>query len=135
MILFVDDEHKQLDPWVAALVNAGYRCYPVDNPDEAMEALRAHRSICGAVVDIMLPVGTMDFDLTDAGLRTGLALIEELQRIRPGLPVVVLSLRRDCMERIQALKAEFVSKTLDEPGDLLAAVQRLGMVPDGGAVQ
>lgn len=127
MILFVDDEHSGLgaDVWLQALTDAGYRCLPTGNPDDALDLLRSRPEIAGAIIDIMLPVGSLNFEKAEGGLEAGLVLIEEFHKIRPELPIVILSLRRDLSKKVAKLGAEFVSKTLDDPEDLVEIISRL----------
>ena len=109
MILFIDDDDRRLGPWTGALADTGYSVLIQTHPDNALDALRVGRKFTGAVVDIMLPAGSLGFDRTDTGLRAGLVLIEEMKKLDSDLPVVVLSIRNDMREEVTALGIPFVS--------------------------
>ena len=135
MILFIDDDDTRLGPWTSALTDSGYRVHIETHPDNALEVLRSGRKFTGAVLDIMLPAGSLGADRTDYGLRAGLVLIEEIRKLmrerNTELPAVVLSIRNDLREEVtNKMGIPFVSKSLDLPSDLVAALRDLGISPD-----
>jgi two-component system response regulator HydG len=80
-ILVVDDEQHQLDTVCRGLFLYGYRCKGVLSVDAALEALVGED---GDAFDLVLT------DLTMPG-SSGVDLIEQILRERPGLPIVVIT--------------------------------------------
>jgi signal transduction histidine kinase len=78
-ILLVDDEAMVRDTLAAALEDAGYAVAVAGSGTEALALLRA-----GEPVDVLVS------DLSMAGI-DGLAVIQEAQRSRPGLPAILLT--------------------------------------------
>ncbi|HQW67989.1 MAG TPA: response regulator, partial [Gemmatimonadales bacterium] len=79
-VLFVDDEEAIVDVMVKMLRGIGFACEGFTSPLEALQAFRTTPHAFDAVVT--------DFSMP---MMTGTLLARELQRIRPGIPVVVLS--------------------------------------------
>jgi len=113
-ILVVED-----DPAIASLVAKGLReaGYAVDEAASGGAALEmaSRETYDLAVVDVMLP-----------GL-DGLALIEELRRLRITVPVIILSARRSVDDRVRGLRAggdDYLTKPFAFE-ELLARVEAL----------
>ncbi|MDX2261353.1 MAG: ATP-binding protein [Gemmatimonadales bacterium] len=79
-VLFVDDEEAIVYVMVKMLRGIGFACEGFTSPLEALQAFRTTPHAFDAVVT--------DFSMP---MMTGTLLARELQRIRPGIPVVVLS--------------------------------------------
>ena len=113
-LLFVEDDSRMVSFVGKGLKEAGY---VVEHAGDGASGLRLalHESFDAAIVDIMLP--GMD----------GLALIEEMRRLRVRLPVIILSARRSVDERVQGLQAggdDYLTKPFSF-SELLARVQAL----------
>jgi signal transduction histidine kinase len=78
-VVLVDDEAMVRDTLSAALTDAGYAILALESGSEALVLLRSAESVDVLVSDLSMP--GMD----------GLTVIREAQRIRPGLPAVLLT--------------------------------------------
>jgi DNA-binding NtrC family response regulator len=110
-VLIIDDFHSQL--MRHALTRRGFAVFHATSPAEAFGLFQAHRAqIALVVIDLMKPAaGNLD-------------LASELERLRPGLPVLYLAGARKTIARC--------SIELQSPGSVLAvpftAEQFLGRV-------
>ena len=115
-ILLVDDEQMVADVLSRGLEQAGFRVTVATDPQQALEAfLRAPRSF-----DVMVT------DQTMSGL-TGLDLAEEVHRVRPGLPVLLLTGFSGSLTP-ERLAESGVDEVLHKPvgrADLVEAIQAL----------
>lgn len=78
VVLSVDDDHRLLFLYWQSFGRQGFRCIPCATGEAAMEALR------------MLPVSlvTLDFDMPG---RNGAELAREIRKVRPELPILLVS--------------------------------------------
>lgn len=78
VVLSVDDDHRLLFLYWQSFAQQGFRCVPCATGEAAMDALR------------MLPVSlvTMDFDMPG---RNGAEWAHEMRRLRPEVPIVLVS--------------------------------------------
>jgi len=77
-LLCVEDEDLQLKLRTLLFESAGFNVLAAQSAAEGIDAVRNHQ------VDLVL----MDYSLSD---KNGAAVAEEMNKIRPGLPVVILS--------------------------------------------
>jgi PAS domain S-box-containing protein len=115
-ILFVDDEKSLAELGRAMLVRLGYRVKAMTSPLEALEAFRDEPDGYDLLVtDITMPQMTGD------------VLAKQVRKIRPGLPVIVMS---GFSERMNQEKAKdsgidgFISKPM-LLGDLASSIRRV----------
>lgn len=110
-ILLVEDEAELRGPLVRMLEGAGYRVLAAGTVDEAL-------ALAGRP-------GPLDLLLTDVVLQegTGVALAEELERIRPRLPVIFTSGHADeVLAGFGLASADLLRKPFSE-GELLGRIQ------------
>lgn len=85
-VLIVDNRHSQL--MRHALTRHGFRVFHATFPDEALALFQAHRAqVALVVIDLMKPAGGY------------LDLASELERLRPGLPVLYIAGARKTIAR------------------------------------
>lgn len=110
-ILCVDDNEQALSIRKVMLETRGYRVLALNNGDEALEAFRR---------------GGIDLVLTDLSMPgvDGPRLIEDMKRISPQTPVVLISGRTKIYER-ETMADVFLSKGMYEPADLLERIRLL----------
>jgi two-component system, NtrC family, response regulator AtoC len=123
VILIVDDERTIREALTMALEEAGFRATPVDG----VRAARAR-----------LEEGSVDAVLLDIRLRDGdgIALLEELRREMPHLPVIMATAYGDSDRTIAAMKLgafEYVTKPFDLDA-LIATVRRAVKAPPAARV-
>jgi CheY-like chemotaxis protein len=116
-VLVVDDS-KLARMAVAKLLGGlrpGWTRVEAANADEALAALEEHKP------DLVV----LDFNMPG---RDGLDVAAELRRIRPAMPVAVISAnhQQEIVDRVHALGATFLSKPLTDQalGDFLAGAVR-----------
>jgi CheY-like chemotaxis protein len=116
-ILVVDD--SKLARMAVAKVLVGL--YPDWTRVEAANADEAHAALEEKKPDLVL----VDFNMPG---RDGLEIAAELRRIRPNMPVAVISAnhQQEIIDRANAVGAAFLSKPLTEPAlrDFLAGAVR-----------
>ncbi len=112
-ILCVEDEELQLKMRRALFESAGYHVLEARSPKIAMQAFS------GAHVDAVV----MDYWLSGQG-ENGTALAEEMKRVRPKVPVVMLS-GFSPLPGEGAVVDSWIRKAEMEPEKLLNEVQRL----------
>ncbi len=110
-ILCVDDNQQTLSIRKIFLETRGYRVVACNSGDQALEAFRR------GGVDLVLT------DLTMPGV-DGARLIEEVKRVSPQTPAVLISSRTKIYER-ETLADIFLSKGMYEPADLLERIRLL----------
>jgi two-component system response regulator CpxR len=110
-ILCVDDNEQALSIRKILLETRGYRVVACKNGETALEAFR-----CGGV-DLVLT------DLLMPGV-DGSRLIEEVKRISPQTPTVLISGRTKIYER-ETMADVFLPKGLYEPAELLERIRQL----------
>src|SRR5208337_2007637 len=111
-ILCVDDNEQALSIRKVLLETRGYRVLACNSGEMALEAFRR-----GVVVDLVLT------DLIMPGV-DGSRLIEEIKRVSPQTPAVLISGRAKIYER-ETLADVFLPKGMYEPADLLERIRLL----------
>jgi DNA-binding response OmpR family regulator len=112
-LLWADDEIDLLKPHILYLEARGYEVTGVTGGEDAL-ALAAAEPFDAVLLDVRMP-----------GL-DGLTVLERLRRLRPGLPVVMVTRQEDegSMETALGREAEFLTKPVN-PSQVLAACKRL----------
>jgi two-component system response regulator CpxR len=110
-ILCVDDNEQALSIRKIMLETRGYRVLACNGGEQALEAF--HRG----GIDLVLT------DLIMPGI-DGSRLIEEVKRVSPQIPAVLISGRTKIYER-DTLADVFLSKGMYEPADLLERIRLL----------
>ena len=113
IVLCVDDEDLQLRMRTALFESAGYEVLPAQSATAAMEIFRSSK------VDAVV----MDYWLSGKD-GNGTAVAEEMKRLRPQIPVLILS-GLGSLPGESAIVDLWLSKGNIDPGDLVAEVQRL----------
>src|ERR1700693_6189780 len=90
-VLLIDDENVPADFYAKALQRAGFSVRRARSVAEALESLQSNKFVA-IVLDIMMPPGKeyQDFDHAE-GLRTGVFLLQDIKRLHPKTPIVVLT--------------------------------------------
>jgi CheY-like chemotaxis protein len=120
-VLFVDDEDALAKLGARQLGVAGYQATPAVGPRAALELLRRDpRAFDLLITDLTMP----DMD--------GIALAREARRLRPDLPVIVLTGRvLDASAR--ELEALGIRRVLEKPVALEQLAREVCFVLSGGA--
>jgi DNA-binding response OmpR family regulator len=111
-ILVVDDNKGVLEFLVLLLSKHGLSVRAASSGNECLEIVK-RRSVDLVILDVMMPV--MD----------GLQVCQELKRISPSIPIILLTARDDMMTRAAAMDlgvSEFVAKPVNNQ-DLLNRVR------------
>ena len=134
MILFVDDERREMGSYVEELRLSGYEVNFVNNVDDALKFFAENLiSLNLIVLDIMLPHNNVFKDVdTELGLRTGVHLYRKFRIQAPDLPIIILTNVSD--ERIakffkQEAKCTFLPKEDILPYELAEEVQSILSIP------
>ena len=90
-ILFVDDENRRAQLYLDELLQSGHDTVLKTETDEALTYLQQNQDIDVLILDIMMPPGIKFAGKTEQGLDTGVVLYDEIRRIAPRLPVIVLT--------------------------------------------
>ncbi|MFQ5603009.1 MAG: response regulator [bacterium] len=93
MILFLDDEKREMDSYAKELELCGYKVVFQKNVDEAWHFFENNvDGIDLLILDIMMPPGSI-FKKVDTreGLRTGVHFFERIRKAAPDLPVIILT--------------------------------------------
>ncbi len=93
-VLFVDDEDIQIRAMTKLLEHLGYRVIGVSDPRKALEVFRRQP----ASFDLLITDQTMPH-------MAGIELVQEVLRIRPGLPVVLCTGYSETLNEEEALAA------------------------------
>jgi DNA-binding response OmpR family regulator len=93
MILFIDDERREMDSYYLELELSGYQVRFKTDVDAALIFFDDHLdSINMVILDIMMPPGKIFANSdTKLGLRTGLPVFERLREKSPHLPILILT--------------------------------------------
>ena len=93
MILFIDDEKREMDSYVKELGFSGYKVSFQNDADDALRFFEGNLSRLDLLIlDIMMPPGSSFKDVdTDLGLRTGVRFYERIREKAPDLPVMILT--------------------------------------------
>lgn len=111
-ILIVEDEPNLAFLIAQNLEVEGFTITKAPDGEAAIDAVLAH-SFDLIILDLMLPK------------RSGLDVLREVRRVRPKLPVIILTARTSVTDRVQGLKLgadDYMSKPF-EMAELLARVQ------------
>lgn len=111
-ILIVEDEPNLAFLIAQNLEVEGFSITKAPDGEAAIDAVLAH-SFDLIILDLMLPK------------RSGLDVLREVRRVRPKLPVIILTARTSVTDRVQGLKLgadDYMSKPF-EMAELLARVQ------------
>src|SRR5437773_2433983 len=104
MILLVDDDSSVTASLALLLRQAGHATRRAASPDEALRVLEAER------VDLVLQ--DMNFSRATTG-EEGLALLERVRRLDPGIPVILLTAWASIALAVEGMKrgaSDFVAK-------------------------
>lgn len=93
MILFVDDESREIDSFVRELQSSGHDIVFHHTVDAALAFFDSNRAaIRLLILDIMMPPGSaFEKDDTQMGLRTGIRFYERIREAAPDLPVILFT--------------------------------------------
>ncbi len=93
MILFVDDEKREVESYVRELQLSGFHVCFQNDVDSALRYFRENaENISILVLDLMMPAGSaFAKEDTDMGLRTGVRFYDSVRARAPDLPVIVLT--------------------------------------------
>lgn len=93
MILFIDDESRQMESYIEELRLSGYKVEPKDNVDEALSYLEENLlQITMVILDIMMPPGkSFKNGEVEHGLRTGVKFYKRIRELSSDLQVIVLT--------------------------------------------
>lgn len=111
-VLVVDDNKGVLEFLLLLLSKHGLLVIGASNGNECLDIVKS-RSVDLIILDVMMPV--MD----------GLQVCDELKKITPSIPIILLTARDDMMTRAAAMDlgvSEFVAKPVNN-GDLLSRVR------------
>lgn len=86
-IYFIDEDHPKLLAWIIELEYRGYHVKPVKEADAAFDYLQNATDVELAIIDVMLAASArrdsfFTEERTDAGLITGLVLLDRLMQAR-----------------------------------------------------
>jgi len=120
-ILVVDDEPSIRELLAKTLALAEYNVDTAPDGNAALERLRDETTACDlAIVDLKMP----DMD--------GLMLIRQVKRLRPDLPVIIItgfSTEVSAIEAVNLGVAGYLTKPFRVPQVLAAAAKALGVAP------
>jgi DNA-binding response OmpR family regulator len=111
-VLVVDDNKGVLEFLLLLLSKHGLSVIGASNGNECLDIVKS-RSVDLIILDVMMPV--MD----------GLQVCDELKKMTPSIPIILLTARDDMMTRAAAMDlgvSEFVAKPVNN-GDLLSRVR------------
>ena len=89
MILFVDDEVRRMQPFAESLEFEGFTVRFASSITECRQFMAKPTEIDLIILDVMMPDEGLKG--ADDGLRTGIALLQEIRRCHPVLPIAVLT--------------------------------------------
>ena len=113
-IFLVDDEADVTRGLAWLLESVGVAANAFQQPEAFLEALKQHHGAACAVLDMRMP-----------GL-SGIELLDRLARLRPDIPVIILTAHGDVPNAVQAMKlgaVDFLQKPFN-PQQFLDSVQR-----------
>ena len=148
-ILFVDDEvaSRVDDPagdymwyYSEACREAGFKVYEARSVDDALTALKAHRDIGLAIVDLVMPPGKRIANKVATPFETGVEFAVSLQRRFPSIAVIILTnaMALANVNRLRKLKCvqRVLFKPRVTPFALVSIIREvLGLVPLAGPPQ
>lgn len=115
-VLVVDDDHNVLEVLDARLSSCGLTVYKADGGRKALQMLNTHR-IDLVVSDVKMP--EMD----------GMALLSEIIRTQPGLPVIFLTAYANVPDAVRAVRSGAVDY-VEKPFDGKALTEKIKMMLD-----
>jgi CheY-like chemotaxis protein len=110
-ILCIDDEHPDLELRKALLESAGYRVLAASSGREGIQLFRESKEALDAVV----------LDYWMAGMN-GLAVAREMKRLRPQVPIIMLTALFIFPEETIGVVDRCLGKGEIEPNDLLSTL-------------
>ena len=126
MILIIDDDLAVTASLALLLKQAGFASLAASSPDEAIEVLR--RQPCQLVIQ------DMNFSRRTSG-EEGLALLQRIKALTPGLPVVLITAWGSINLAVEGMKAgaaDFVTKPWTNQQMLETVKTTLGLVASRG---
>jgi PAS domain S-box-containing protein len=120
LILFIDDEESLVRLGEYALTTLGYRVESSTRPEEALALVRTHPLRFALVIT----------DQTMPGM-TGLVLSEEIKKIRPDLPIILMT-GNSASLTAERVEAAGIRRVLHKPASLqsLGTVVRSALSPE-----
>ena len=93
MILFVDDEKREMESSALELTLSGYEVSYYRSVDKALKFFDQNvRRIDLIILDVMMPPGSSFKDVdTMSGLRTGVHFYERIRKNAKDIPVIILT--------------------------------------------
>ncbi len=89
-ILVADDNEGTRVTLAAALDGAGYSTVLADSAEDALARLREMSQVSAVLADVIMP---------EVG---GIELARQVQSLRPGVPVVLMTGHEECVEEVSA---------------------------------
>ena len=106
MILFVDDEPREMDSYRRELELSGFTVVFKSAVDDALKYLDEHPATVDLLIlDVMMSPGVVFKGVPDKGLRAGVHFYQRIRRTLPRLPVIVFSNVND-----YALRQQFANE-------------------------
>ena len=91
-ILFIDDDKAPIRYYLEELREGGFSVKHCRNPDDAWNALQEDGNFCMIILDSAMPPGKRyTGSNTEEGLTTGSLLFEDIRRVSPDIPVLILT--------------------------------------------
>ena len=132
MILFVDDDVHLMASYLDELEDDGFTVRVCRSADECLDAVGTTHELDAVILDVMMAPGSFGASMTDAGMNTGIVLLQELRKRHRDLPVVVLTNRVDAGDlQVQDPHTMVVGKCDVLPPDLVLLLRRLLNGTDG----
>jgi len=122
-VLLVDDNPIQAATRQTILKRAGYSVQAALNPIRALELIQKN--------DFALDVGAVITDHIMPGMN-GAEFVRELRKLRPSLPVIVISGLEEAESEYEGLEVRFLVKPLP-PDQLLANLRSVLQIEQQGA--
>jgi DNA-binding response OmpR family regulator len=93
MILFVDDEERYIEPYLAEFRMCGYDPFHITDVDAARRFIEENiEQIEVLIADIMMQPGeNFSYEETKKGLRTGIVFYREVRDKTLSLPIIILT--------------------------------------------
>lgn len=117
-ILVVDDDFDIIRSLFRPLENEGFTIVPARSVSEALHEIYSATPISLLICDLILPYG---LEMLGEGEYTGLDVIRRARRVRPDLPILVLSIvtRTEVFAELSALAIHIATKPI-RPSELKA---------------
>ena len=125
-VLFIDDEanSEKMKSRFEIIEENGIEIIPVWNIEEIIPTFKKHIDDIGLIiVDLIIPNEDIYSDSdTNGGTTTGFKIIEDIQRINPNIPIIVLSIRRKDSANKLLLKYK-IQKYVEKPIDTASIIE------------